>query len=163
MAKCERCGGSGLTMGVLCGCCGEPPVEGAAPCSADLGVASDLASPIGNCGSLPKNKAGTEAAPTFAVVFRHGKPIACFALKALADEFVKSEPYRKHDTIAMRRVTFKGDSGYPSPQVRTIADAIADYKTTPQSAKDMIHKLVSTIVGLHCAHCGKPVPVTIEA
>ena len=30
MAKCERCGGSGLTMAVVCGCCGEPPIRSSA-------------------------------------------------------------------------------------------------------------------------------------
>lgn len=30
---CGRCGGIGLTMGVVCGCCGEPPLA-PAPCSA---------------------------------------------------------------------------------------------------------------------------------
>lgn len=46
---------------------------------------------------------------------------------------------------------------------RTIADSLADYKTTPESAKSLIRRLLDKLIDLRCPHCGRSVPVTIES
>lgn len=45
---------------------------------------------------------------------------------------------------------------------RPIANEIADYKATPQAAKDLLNKVVSKLIDLRCPHCGEAVNVTIE-
>lgn len=45
---------------------------------------------------------------------------------------------------------------------RTIADEIADYKATPESAKRTLRKVVEKLIDLRCPHCGESVSVTIE-
>jgi hypothetical protein len=47
------------------------------------------------------------------VVFRHGKPIAAFNIKGLAQQFIEQYPHRSKDTVSTRRIYFKGIQGYP--------------------------------------------------
>lgn len=49
-----------------------------------------------------------ELAETWEVVFRNGHPVAAFKNRGLADEFIQSERHRNKDTVARRRITFKG-------------------------------------------------------
>lgn len=49
-----------------------------------------------------------------------------------------------------------------SARIQTIADDIADYKATPQSAKDLLQRVCSKLVDLRCPHCGEAINVTID-
>lgn len=46
------------------------------------------------------------------IVYRNKKPVAAFPLQAMATGWIQEAPHRKKDTIAARKITFKGIRGY---------------------------------------------------
>lgn len=50
-----------------------------------------------------------------------------------------------------------------NPPPRTITDELADYKNTPDSAKDLMRRLTEKFIGLKCPNCGHGVPIEFQS
>ena len=70
---------------------------------------------------------------------------------------------RDRQLIAAVLDSVKAGNPVKNPNPRTIQDAIDEYKATRESsATKLLHRVLDKLIGLHCPHCFKDIPIRIE-